>query len=492
MRISSPTSKTKLRLRLALTDAIWAALAPFFALALRDPNLLSLAAFPASVPEPYLYALVSIACALASFLFFRLNDSMSRFFSAHDALVVCSAVACAVAASSLALFTFTRLEGIPRSTPVIYALVLGGGLIFTRTAARFLYRAFRASRDTGEAPVTVPDFRRILLIGVDRFAAVAIKLMDCQKPRTTQVVAALDERPSTVGRKIAGVKIVGRSQDIEAVVDEYAVHGVDIHEVWLSDDVDLGQDALQRIRAFCEAREIPCRRISEALNLAPQPARAAAVSHENADGPLHDYFDLKRAIDIVAASGLMVALAPLAVIVAGLTLFDVGAPVLFWQQRVGRNGRKFLLYKFRTYHAPFDTDGRPVPVANRLSAIGRGVRASRLDEIPQLYNVLIGDMSLIGPRPLLPHDQPRDPRLRLRVRPGVTGWAQINGGTIISPEEKDALDNWYIRNASLALDLKIVVQTALIALTGEKLNRRAVEEALSLRQPDRDAPQAAE
>jgi hypothetical protein len=106
------------------------------------------------------------------------------------------------------------------------------------------------------------------------------------------------------------------------------------------------------------------------------------------------------------------------------------------------------------------------------------MRACRLDEIPQLLNVLVGDMSLIGPRPLLPQDQPSDPRIRLSVRPGITGWAQVNGGTIVTPAEKDALDVWYIKHASLWLDLKIAFDTLRVALTGEALNPAAVSEAL--------------
>ena len=178
---------------------------------------------------------------------------------------------------------------------------------------------------------------------------------------------------------------------------------------------------------------------------------------------------------------MLLALAPLTVIAAYLVLFDVGAPIIFWQQRIGRDGRRFLLYKFRTYHALYDRVGRPIPEEQRLSRIGRAIRASRLDEIPQLLNVLIGDMSLIGPRPLLPHDQPRDPRVRLLARPGITGWAQLNGGTIVTPEEKDALDIWYIRHASLRLDMRIVLSTFMFAFRGEKVNDDALRQAMRWR-----------
>ncbi len=113
------------------------------------------------------------------------------------------------------------------------------------------------------------------------------------------------------------------------------------------------------------------------------------------------------------------------------------------------------------------------------------IRATRLDEIPQLLNVLVWEMSLIGPRPLLPQDQPTDPRNRLLMRPGITGWAQLNGGTIVAPKEKDALDVWYIRHASLWLDLTIAANTLLFALTGKNMNHSAVSQALDWREQGR-------
>jgi lipopolysaccharide/colanic/teichoic acid biosynthesis glycosyltransferase len=475
MRLTSPTSRTKYRLRLLPVDVLSAAAAPLLALWLRDPNLVGVADFPRGVPETYQYAAITFACALGSFLFFRLSDSVSRFFSVHDALLICGAVACTVAASSLMCFTFTRLEGVPRSTPFIYGLVLGGGLIF----ARLFCRLFSPDGPRYSVRAKRLDVRRVLLIGVDRFAAAAIRLTDCQQPRTTVVVAALDGQASSVGRKVCGVKIVGHAQDLDDVIDEYAVHGVALDEVWLSDDANLTREAVDRVRAVCDARHLPLVRVSEALGLLPPVSQSATAAYRGIE--LSDYFELKRALDILIATSLLIALLPVAPVVAFLVMVDVGAPVLFWQQRIGRNGRKFLLYKFRTYHAPFDRSGNRIAEADRLSRIGRAIRATRLDEIPQLYNVLIGDMSMVGPRPLLPHDQPSDPRIRLLVRPGITGWAQINGGAIIGPEEKDALDTWYIQRASFSLDLEILVNTILVALTGEKMNQFVVEDAVRWR-----------
>ncbi|MGJ0513379.1 sugar transferase [Methylocystis sp.] len=484
MRMHVPTSKAGFS-KLAPLDVFWAITAPIIALALRDPNFLDARDLTEGIPASYLYVLVTIICAIPAFLVFRISDGMNHLFSVHDAFAVCAAVAATVASSSLFLFVLTRLDGVPRSTPLICGLVLGAGLIVDRAIARVYHQKLNAHKAKRCAIAAPQDLRRIVLIGADRFSALTIKLLEHQRPRTTQVVAALDPRDALIGRAIAGVKIVGLVEDFEAIVDEYAVHGIEIDEVWLSDDVtSLSDDTLERVSEQCGERGLKFTRISEALNLAPSIVRVSGDWRSDADDAMRlgGYFKLKRVIELVGAGALLLALMPLTLIAAYLVLIDVGAPIIFWQQRIGQNGRRFLLYKFRTYHAPYDRQGRKIPEDQRLSRIGRAIRAARLDEIPQLLNVLIGDMSLIGPRPLLPHDQPSDPRRRLLARPGITGWAQLNGGTIVTPDEKDALDIWYIHHASLWLDLKIVVNTFLFAFRGgEKVNDRILQQALRWR-----------
>jgi lipopolysaccharide/colanic/teichoic acid biosynthesis glycosyltransferase len=146
----------------------------------------------------------------------------------------------------------------------------------------------------------------------------------------------------------------------------------------------------------------------------------------------------------------------------------VGSPVLFWQRRLGKNGHAFLVYKFRTLRLPFDELGHAVAAEQREAWIGQVLRKTGLDELPQLFNVLRGDMSLIGPRPLLPEDQPSNAAVRLTIRPGITGWAQVNGAKLLTPEEKHDLDEWYLTNASIWLDLKIVLMTIRYMLVGER------------------------
>jgi lipopolysaccharide/colanic/teichoic acid biosynthesis glycosyltransferase len=178
---------------------------------------------------------------------------------------------------------------------------------------------------------------------------------------------------------------------------------------------------------------------------------------------------------------LIILLSPVWLVVAILALVDVGSPILFWQQRMGVGGHSFMLHKVRTLRPPFDWRGQPVQEVQRLSWIGLLLRKMRLDELPQLLNVIVGDMSLIGPRPLLPRDQPPNPTLRLSVRPGITGWAQVNGGKLLTAKEKDELDEWYIRNASFWLDLQIVFMTIQVIFRGERRSEGALAKAHAVR-----------
>ncbi len=188
----------------------------------------------------------------------------------------------------------------------------------------------------------------------------------------------------------------------------------------------------------------------------------------------------RRAVDIlVAGIGLSLLAPPMAVI--ALFLLGVGGrPVFFWQVRSGLHARRFRLVKFRTMSAACDSQGRLLPDDQRITGSGRVLRATRLDELPQLWNVLIGDMSLIGPRPLLPETIANCGTagwLRGRMRPGLTGWAQVNGNTLLSDADKIALDNWYIANRSLSLDLRIIGRTALVSLLGERRDMAAIGRA---------------
>lgn len=170
----------------------------------------------------------------------------------------------------------------------------------------------------------------------------------------------------------------------------------------------------------------------------------------------------KRTVDVVGAIIGLLVFSPVLLITALLVRRQLGAPIFFRQVRPGLDGAPFRLVKFRTMRDASDATGEPLPDVKRVTNLGRFLRSTSLDELPELWNVLRGDMSLVGPRPLLmeylPLYSPEQAR-RHEVRPGVTGWAQVNGRNAISWDEKFALDVWYVDNRNLWLDLKIILLT---------------------------------
>ena len=168
---------------------------------------------------------------------------------------------------------------------------------------------------------------------------------------------------------------------------------------------------------------------------------------------------IKRLFDLFASFFGLLVLSPVIAIVAWKIRKNLGSPVLFKQVRPGKDGKPFQLVKFRTMRGAVDAEGKPLPDSERLTPFGNWLRSTSLDELPELWNVLIGDMSLVGPRPLLMEYLPlynAEQYRRHEVRPGVTGWAQVNGRNAISWEEKFKLDVWYVNNQSFLLDIKIL------------------------------------
>ncbi|MCD1648049.1 sugar transferase [Marinobacter adhaerens] len=170
----------------------------------------------------------------------------------------------------------------------------------------------------------------------------------------------------------------------------------------------------------------------------------------------------KRAFDLIVSVSALVALLPVLLVTAILVRFKLGSPIFFRQTRPGRDGKPFKMVKFRTMLDAVDKEGKPLPDQLRMTSFGSFLRATSLDELPELWNVIKGDMSLVGPRPLLMEYLPlysEEQFRRHNVRPGVTGWAQVNGRNAISWEDKFKLDAWYVDNQSIWLDLKILFLT---------------------------------
>ena len=182
---------------------------------------------------------------------------------------------------------------------------------------------------------------------------------------------------------------------------------------------------------------------------------------------------IKRAFDLSISLLLVILLSPLMLVIALLVRSKLGRPVFFSQERPGLHGKLFMLYKFRTMRDAYDKNGRLLPDEERLTSFGRFLRASSLDELPELVNVLKGEMSLVGPRPLLvaylERYTPEQAR-RHDVLPGITGWAQVNGRNALAWEDKFKLDVWYVDNQSFWLDLKILFLTLWKAVKREGIS----------------------
>ena len=179
---------------------------------------------------------------------------------------------------------------------------------------------------------------------------------------------------------------------------------------------------------------------------------------------------VKRTVDLIVSSALLTTFSPLLFAVGILLFLTMGRPILFRQRRAGRYGRPFIVYKFRTMTDERGAQGQPVADRQRVTRVGRLLRLFSIDELPQLWNVLRGDMSLVGPRPLLMQYLERysaEEMQRHEVKPGITGWAQVHGRNATSWQERFALDVWYVENWSLALDARILVRTLWTVLTGE-------------------------
>jgi lipopolysaccharide/colanic/teichoic acid biosynthesis glycosyltransferase len=372
-----------------------------------------------------------------------------------------------------------RLDNAPRSIPVLHFLLLAGGLMFGRSLSR-LREKRRDARLWPDGEV-----EHILIVGSSRLASFYVRMLDELAPATHRPLAIFDDKPSMRGRSIAGCPIVGAVADLPRMIDEYDVHGIKIHRVVIAKPLASLSAQARLVLDQLAASNIVIQPLDSQLFVERSRAKAQVtfaetpeLKAERRDIVRRPYWLFKRAADIALSGTLLILMAPIACGVALIAFYDVGHPVVFWQRRVGRFGSPILVSKFRTLRAPFDTRGRPWSDEQRLTPVGKFLRATRCDEIPQLISVLSGEMSIIGPRPLLPHDQPDEIGLRLMVAPGLTGWAQVNGGKTVTIAEKDAMDEYYVRHASVWLDLWILVRTPWMMVVGDRRGERAIARAL--------------
>jgi lipopolysaccharide/colanic/teichoic acid biosynthesis glycosyltransferase len=445
---------------------------------------------------PYIF--ISVGCASVVFLVGGLDRTPWRFNSVADYLQVIVLSVLSILLTLVLTFALNRLAPVARSLPVLQGALIVSILVSARTVAR-LWHA-RKIHINGSGRVNVQPHQTVLVVGVNTITELFLLSVKEFAYQRVQVAGLLAEESSMRGRAIQQNKVLGTIEELPEVLQSLEVHGIAVDRIVVAAAADrLQPSALETLLQIEKSSNLVVQFLSEQLgfedfsekkapvrsgqirNSVPaqrplvRPGNAIDVDHTNSARKSFQF--RKRIVDIFGAILLIIMLSPILVIVAFVVALDVGFPLIFWQQRPGLSGRPFKLYKFRTMCPPHDRRQRRIPDDERSSTVGQIIRRTRLDELPQLYNVLVGDMSLIGPRPLLPCDQSPDYAARLSVRPGITGWAQVNGGRIISTPDKCILDIWYAQNASFTLDLKIILSTVMMVLFGDRINTEAVKQA---------------
>ena len=468
-----PSSKSTIVYRLSAFDVAASVAAPVIALWIRNPRaIFSLA--PAVIAT---YVVISGCFSLLFFMWFRVARSLPNYFSVHDAGDVAKAALCSVTSTAAVAFTITRLDQIPRSVPAIHFLTLLTILLTFRFFHGKLaqHQESRAARD-----VSHDSEKNVIIVGAGALASLYVGFLESIPYGGWRIAAILDDNKWLHGRSILGHTIMGGTEDAEGLLDDFAQHGLKITSVIVCDrDRDRAFRYRDRLERLCRSRDLQLELLVERLGVLDSespgcnsPARPMILRNAA-------YFQTKRVFELVTASIGVLVFLPVLALTALLVLASLGSPVIFWQRRVGRHGRTIFVYKFKTMRNAVDQQGRLLAARDRTTRVGEILRATRLDELPQLFNIIQGDMAIIGPRPLLPIDQPAEPALRLAVAPGLTGWAQINGGKLVNVDEKNALDEWYVQNASPWLDFKIVWRTLRTVMWGDRRDENQLAAALA-------------
>lgn len=475
-------------------DLLFVALATIAAVVIRD----NLEVLPEHLWATVPYTLASVGSALIVLTALRAYKVLWRFSSLNDYLRLIVATVVIVGGASLCSFVLNRSESIPRSLPVLQAMLIVAFLIGARVFRRIHYSAKSSTPPVRQVELSMPSVgggeRTVLIVGLTRLTDLYIRSVAEFAPRSIRIAGLLGQKEKFIGASVHQHTVLGIPEDVASIVKTLEVHGVFVDSIVIAKRFDAlsprAQQALLQLEASTTIRLIL---LPDSLGFDAPPANVAAQAAESeVDQVAFTYSDaeirtlysrphwrIKRAIDVLAAAALLVLAAPVMLIAAILVAIDMGMPVCFWQQRPGRGGRPIRLYKFRTMRAPHDSNGRRLSDSERSSVVGRFLRRTRLDELPQLFSILSGEMSFVGPRPLLPIDQAPEYAARLLVSPGLTGWAQINGGREISAVDKAALDIWYVQNASLMLDLLIILKTIPMVIFGERKNQHYIQRAWS-------------
>jgi lipopolysaccharide/colanic/teichoic acid biosynthesis glycosyltransferase len=474
-------------------DVLLVLLGTVTAVILRDNFELSSARMVALLP----YFICTVIAASVVLPAFGINRAVWRFSAMPDYLRIAAAMLVIVIANVAMTFAYDRLEDAPRALPFLQfdvALVL-------LLATRVIYRAHhvgRRLRRQGMAPLKVVDeeaTQTVLLVGLSPLTEAYLQSLAEFAAGRMKVVGILGRSDRHVGRLVSSHQVLGLPEHLDRVMLELGVKGLTVNRIVVTSSATALSPAARELIEGTRCTGVEVRYMGEDLGLEQSPAKAVLAaagavkaatqgsvefkleSDEIASLQRRSYWRVKRALDVAGALLLLIAASPVLIGVSLAVFGSVGWPLVFWQQRPGLGSRPFRLFKFRSMRGAVGTDGRQLSDEERVSGVGNFLRRSRLDELPQLFNILWGDMSFIGPRPLLPRDQDEAHRARLLVRPGLTGWAQVVGGRAIAAADKAALDVWYVRHANLQLDLAILMRTVPMLLVGERTSEGLIHEA---------------
>lgn len=469
-------------------DLFLIATATLLALLLRDN--LELSATRIGLILPYLALTIVFAAIVLPLV--GTTRTMWRFSGIADYSRLLLACVLIVLLSLSVGFALFRLENVSRVLPVLQLILMAVLLIGLRMAERAHRFRHNSQARLGTLSDPASPAETVIVLGLNAVTELFLQAVTEHGQGRITVAGVIGRSERQTGQLFRSHKVLGVPEDLESIIRELDVHGVSIDRVVVTVAFDqLSPVAKAAVLAVENGTRIKVDYFAERLSLAEpaahrleksvRPKGIFRVSPEDrmdiVQSLRRPYWRHKRRIDAVLALVALVVAVPVAVVVALLTVFSVGSPVVFWQQRPGLHGRPFKVYKFRTLLSAHDWQGRRLPDEMRETLIGRFLRSTRFDELPQLLNIIAGHMSFVGPRPLLISDQLEEFSERLSVRPGLTGWAQVNGGKHVSASDKMALDIWYIRNASFKLDCQIMHLTVKMLLLGEQTNPRAVEEA---------------
>jgi len=424
---------------------------------------------------------------------FRLERRLWQYASMADYARICCVALTIVTVSLAITYSLDQLDGVARALPVLQLLLTLGGLIGARGIACWWGQTGRRPRARHVQFGALHDTcaQTVLLIGTTELADIYLRALDVMGTKSVQVAGIIGLDDQHVGRLFRNLEVLGGAADIGCVLRRLRCHGIVVDRFVVTEPLpsdilaDLAQTAAVEGITLHDASgrvllgaDLP---IAYALQQAEPVSRPVAqfnLSPEQTSRQARRLFwSAKRAIDFIAALGLIIVMLPVFALTALVVVIDVGFPVLFWQSRPGLGGRAFKVVKFRTMRPQYTLEGVALSDQARTSNLGAFIRRLRLDELPQLFAILSGQMSFIGPRPLLAGDQPPAARARLLVRPGLTGLAQVAGGRLISPIDKAALDLSYIHNASLWCDIKILLRTVALIVRGERRQYRLIANA---------------